>query len=274
MTDRYAVIGNPIAHSKSPQIHTLFAEQTGEPLVYTALLGPTDAFVKTVNAFAANGGRGLNVTVPFKNEAFVLASDYSQRALRASAVNTLSWQPETQNWHGDNTDGVGLVRDLQRNLQVELAGKRLLVLGAGGAVQGVLGPLLDAAPAHIHIANRTAGKAAALAQYFADAGSVAGGGWESLVNQQFDVVINGTAASLAGELPQLPDNLLAEGAACYDMMYGAKPTPYMQWATERGGAAYDGLGMLVEQAAESFSVWRGVLPEAEPVIAALRTQLS
>lgn len=273
MTDRYAVIGNPIAHSKSPQIHTLFAEQTGEPVRYEALLGPIDGFVTTVNAFAAEGGRGLNVTVPFKNEAFVLASDYSERALRANAVNTLSWQPATQNWHGDNTDGVGLVRDLTRNLNIELKGKRLLLLGAGGAAQGVLGPLLDAEPSLVHIANRTAAKAVSLAQYFSDSGETSGGGWNSLVGQQFDVVINGTAASLAGELPPLPEGLLADNAACYDMMYGAKPTPFMLWASEQGASAFDGLGMLVEQAAESFNVWRGVLPEALPVIQALRQQL-
>ena len=285
MTDRYAVIGNPIGHSKSPQIHQLFAAQTYQLLEYEALLGPVGEFVTTVNAFAAAGGLGLNVTVPFKNEAFVLSRHYSDRALRANAVNTLSWWPESQCWHGDNTDGVGLVRDLSRNLGLSLAGQRILVLGAGGAVQGAVGPLLDAQPAELFIANRTAGKAKALAQYFVDSGAangaasgsasgaVSGGGWEALKGRQFDLIINGTAASLAGELPPLPDKLLAAGGTAYDMMYGAQPTPFMLWATERGGVAHDGLGMLVEQAAESFCVWRGVLPEAAPVIAEMRQQL-
>ncbi len=272
--DAYAVMGNPIGHSKSPQIHAQFAAQTKQRLEYTAILVDRGGFAQAVGNFGANGGKGLNVTVPFKEEAWALADERSARAERAGAVNTLMLR-DGGRVYGDNTDGVGLVRDLTLNHGAVLAGKRILVLGAGGAVRGVLAPLLAEAPCALFIANRTAEKAHALADLFADLGAVSGGGYERLGGQPYDVVINGTAASLAGELPPLPDGLLAEGAFCYDMMYGAAPTPFMQWATAQGAAqAVDGLGMLVEQAAESFTLWRGVRPETAPVIAKLRAQLN
>lgn len=273
-SDRYAVMGNPIAHSKSPQIHSLFAEQTGQRLEYTAIHVDLGGFEQAVGNFMANGGKGLNVTVPFKGEAWALVQSRSERAERAGAVNTIILQDDGS-LRGDNTDGVGLVNDLQQNHGVEIAGKRLLVLGAGGAVRGVLEPLLKAGPAALVIANRTVDKARQLAQEFAGLGTLSACGFQDLKGEVFDVVINGTAASLQGELPPLPEGLLAEDAVAYDMMYGAEPTPFMQWAEKEGAAqALDGLGMLVGQAAESFYLWRGIRPETAPVIAALRQALT
>lgn len=270
MTDRYAVMGNPIGHSKSPQIHARFAAQTGQSLSYEAILVEAGDFPAAVARFRAAGGRGLNVTVPFKQEAWALAARRSPRAERAGAVNTLRFE-EDGNLYGDNTDGVGLVRDLKDNHGAQLTGKRLLVLGAGGAVRGVLAPLLAEQPALLVIANRTVATAEALAQAFADLGAVRGCGFAALAGEQFDVVINGTAASLQGEVPPLPEGILAAEAVCYDMMYGKEPTPFMRWAGAAGaGKMLDGLGMLVEQAAESFYLWRGVRPATAPVIAALR----
>ncbi len=271
--DRYAVMGNPIAHSKSPFIHARFAEQTGQALRYDAILVEPDGFPAAVAEFVAGGGKGLNITVPFKQEAWALAGRHSERAQRAGAVNTLRVEADGTLF-GDNTDGVGLVRDLGVNHEVALAGNRLLVLGAGGAVRGVLAPLLAGRPAQLTIANRTAAKAVDLARLFADLGSVDGCGFDALGGQPFDVVINATAASLQGEVPPLPPRALAPGAVCYDMMYGAEPTPFLRWAATHGCAVtLDGLGMLVEQAAESFLLWRGVLPQSAPVIRALRARL-
>jgi len=271
--DHYAVMGNPIAHSKSPRIHTLFAEQTGEGLCYEALLVPEDGFAEAVTRFQRDGGRGLNVTVPFKQQAWELVDARSPRAALAGAVNTIDLQADGRRY-GDNTDGVGLVRDLTVNHGVTLEGRAVLVLGAGGAVRGVLGPLLEQRPARLAIANRTPARALELVQLFADLGPVQGGGFPELAGQRFDVVINGTAASLHGEVPPLPDDLLRPGAACYDMMYGDRPTAFVTWAQAHDAAqALDGLGMLVEQAAESFLLWRGVRPETAPVIAALRSEL-
>jgi shikimate dehydrogenase len=266
--DRYAVMGNPIAHSKSPAIHTAFARQTGQSLEYTAIRVEPGGFPEAVQTFRAQGGRGLNVTVPFKEDAYLLAETRSERAERARAVNTLVL-PETGPLHGDNTDGVGLVRDLTANHSVALAGQAILLLGAGGAARGVLGPLLAAGPERVFVANRTASRAVELAGALADLGEVQGGGFDE-VEGAFDLIINATAASLAGELPPLAD-ATADGAVCYDLMYAAEPTPFMRWAAERGAArTLDGLGMLVEQAAESFHVWRGVRPDTLPVIEALR----
>ncbi|PXY00390.1 shikimate dehydrogenase [Halomonas sp. LBP4] len=270
MTDHYCVFGHPIGHSKSPGIHAAFAEQTGEAIDYTAIEAPLDDFAGAWRDFVAAGGRGANVTVPFKEEAFRLCEVLSPRARRAGAVNTLILGKDGQTY-GDTTDGVGLVRDLERH-GVTLAGARLLVLGAGGAVRGVLEPLLAAAPASLVVANRTAGKAERLAADFADLGEVRGGGFDA-VSGPFDVVINGTSASLANELPPLPDDLFAAGATAYDMMYGAEPTVFLQWAGERGARGVDGLGMLVEQAAESFFQWRGRRPDTTPVLEALRRAL-
>ena len=273
--DRYAVIGNPIAHSKSPQIHAAFARQTGQELSYEALLAPLDGFAQTVADFRAHGGRGLNVTVPFKLEAFALAEHHTARAQAAGAVNTLALGAD--GILGDNTDGAGLVRDLSANLNFALAGRRILLLGAGGATRGVLLPLLDSRPARLTIANRTVAKADALAALFAArAGDTAldACGFDALAGRRFDLVINATAASLADELPPLPPGLYAEGALAYDMMYARAPTRFMRAALADGAARVaDGLGMLVEQAAESFTLWRGVRPDSAPVLAELRRQI-
>ncbi|MQM38285.1 Shikimate dehydrogenase (NADP(+)) [wastewater metagenome] len=267
--DRYAVMGNPIAHSRSPEIHRLFAEQTGEAVRYERILVPEDSFAGAVAEFEAAGGAGLNVTVPFKGDAWALADTLSERAERARAVNTLIISDA--GLYGDNTDGIGLVRDLRDNHGVTLAGARVLILGAGGAARGALPSLLEEAPASVHIANRTAERARELATAFADLGAVTGSGYEALAEMRFDVVINATSAGLAGELPPLPDTLLAPGACCYDMVYADEPTAFVRWARAHGAAvAADGLGMLVEQAAESFFLWRGHRPRTAPVIEALR----
>jgi len=269
-TPRYAVIGNPIGHSLSPRIHTMFSQATGIPLEYTAIEAEPDRFGQTVREFASRGGRGMNVTVPFKLDAWRLARRRSERADLAGAVNTLVIE-SVDDYYGDNTDGAGIVRDIGLNLHRPLQGTRILIVGAGGAVRGILGPLLAEQPGHVHIANRTASKATDLAATFHDHGPVTGSGLDGLGDEQWGIVINRTAASLSGRVPALPDNLFATGALAYDMMYGRKPTAFMQWATSHGAAeAADGLGMLVEQAAESFLVWHGTRPETRPVIEALR----
>jgi len=272
--DQYAVLGNPIAHSKSPHIHALFAKQTGQRMVYTAIQVDHGGFKQAVGNFQASGGKGLNVTVPFKREAWELVNERSARAQRAGAVNTIAMRADGTLF-GDNTDGVGLLRDLRDNCHATITGKQVLILGAGGAVRGVLGPLLEERPALLVIANRTADRATELAREFAALGPVSGCGFDALRGKQFDVVINGTAASLHGDLPPLPDDLPTPGAFCYDLMYGAQPTLFMRWAQQRGAAqVVDGLGMLVEQAAEAFFIWRGVRPHTAPVIAQLRAELA
>jgi shikimate dehydrogenase len=265
VTDRYIVIGNPIAHSKSPRIHALFAAATGQDMSYEARLAPLDGFAATVREFVAAGGRGANVTVPFKEEAFRLATRLSERARAAGAVNTLSFDgAETL---GDNTDGAGLVRDLKANLGAALAGKRVLLLGAGGAARGVILPLLAERPAELQIANRTADKALALARAFA---GCAGCGLEALAGREFDVVINATSAGLsAGVWPRLTF-AYAPDALAYDMVYG-RDTDFLRQASAAGIRTADGLGMLVEQAAEAFLVWRGVRPDTARVLAELRS---
>jgi shikimate dehydrogenase len=271
--DAYAVMGNPIAHSKSPFIHARFAEQTRQRLTYTAILVDHGGFEQALGNFQGHGGKGLNVTVPFKQDAWRLVDERSPRAERAGAVNTIQFRADGSRY-GDNTDGVGLLRDLRDNHGVQLGGKQLLVLGAGGAVRGVLEPLLGERPALLVIANRTVEKARELAQLFAGLGPLEACGLDALDGRRFDVVINGTAASLHGELPPLPDGLLAPGAVCHDMMYGREPTPFLRWAQAQGaGQVVDGLGMLVEQAAEAFELWRGVRPATAPVIATLRAAL-
>jgi shikimate dehydrogenase len=268
MSDRYAVIGNPIEHSRSPEIHARFAAQTGQDMVYERILGDREDFAGEVRRFIASDGRGLNVTVPFKEQAFELADELSERAQHAGAVNTLSL--DGGRIRGDNTDGVGLVRDLGCNHRFALAGSRILLLGAGGASRGVLFPLLEEGPAGLVIANRTAEKARRLAQRAGDA-RVRGLGLDELSGQRFDLVINGTAAGLRGEAPAIPGSVLADGAWTYDMMYGREPTAFVRWGQAHGAArALDGLGMLVEQAAESFAIWRGVMPDTGPVIEYLR----
>ena len=271
--DEYAVMGNPITHSKSPRIHSLFAEQTGEMVHYTAIQVDPGGFQQAVAHFIATGGKGLNITVPFKQEAWQRVDSRSSRAERAGAVNTI--KIEAENLFGDNTDGIGLVNDLVRNNAITLKGKRILLMGAGGAARGVLAPLLQQDPAQIVIANRTASRARDLAKEFSDLGDVQGCGYgAALAGLQFDVLINATAASLQGKLPSLPDGIVANRGACYDMMYAARPTTFMNWASQHGAArVLDGLGMLVEQAAESFYVWRGIRPDTQPVIEALRQEL-
>jgi shikimate dehydrogenase len=273
-TDKYAVFGNPIKHSKSPIIHAAFADQCHQAMRYRAVRVEPGSFDQAVHNFFAGGGRGLNITVPFKQAAFALADECSPRAQRAGAVNTLVLR-EDGSLFGDNTDGIGLVRDMVANLGWSLQGQRILILGAGGAVRGVLEPLLRERPRSLTIANRTAEKARELARAFADLGAVDGGGYDLLADRQFDVVINATSAGLHGEMPLLPDNLLTERSCCYDMVYGAEPTVFMRWAAQHTAwAVADGLGMLVEQAAESFYRWRQVRPATGPVINQLRQTLA
>ncbi len=268
--DQYAVIGNPIAHSKSPLIHHAFAEQTGEQLEYSRLLGEPKRFAKNVADFLAAGGRGLNVTVPFKEDAWQLVDELSVRAESARAVNTII-QLDDGRLRGDNTDGMGLVRDLQENQHLKLADSRILLLGAGGASRGVLRPLLEANPKQIVIANRTASKAIALASDLTTLEVVAGCGLNDLAGKRFDLIINATAAGLTDQVPDIPNGLLEKGGSCYDMMYGDKPTAFMRWGLGQGAAkVIDGLGMLVEQAAESFYLWRGIRPETATVMKMMR----
>jgi shikimate dehydrogenase len=271
MADRYAVIGNPVAHSLSPVIHARFAEQTGEAIEYEALLAPEDAFAETLIEFRDAGARGANITVPFKQEAWQLADQLSERARLAGAVNTLVFGDDGVLF-GDNTDGTGLLNDLTVNHGLELSGKELLILGAGGAVRGVLLPLLSASPARILIANRTRARAEELADAFGQYGLVEARGFDELEDCRPDLVINGTSAGLSGDVPPVPETLFEQGAAAYDMMYGkSEPTAFQCWAEASGSdLSMDGLGMLVEQAAESFYIWRGIRPDTGPVIELLR----
>ena len=272
--DVYAVVGNPISHSKSPRIHSLFAEQTGERLEYTAIQAPEDGFESTVEDFFSRGGDGLNVTVPFKERAWTLADLRTHRAEKAGAANTL-YLDSKGSLTADNTDGKGLVTDLTKNHGVTLDGLRILVLGAGGAVRGVLGPILAHKPKSLTVANRTVAKAQALIDLFqedAQGTELCACGFEELAGP-FDLIINGTSASLQGELPPLPAEIVGPGTLAYDMMYSLQTTPFNQWALDHGAARqFDGLGMLVEQAAEAFLVWRGIRPETQAVIETLRTE--
>ncbi len=270
MTDQYAVIGHPISHSKSPKIHQAFARQTGQSLEYRAIdIYPDDVAGQIQQLHDALKLKGLNVTVPFKETMWSLIDDLSERAQRAGAVNTVVISHDGHLF-GDNTDGIGLCRDLLENHQLTIKGKRILLLGAGGASRGVIEPLLSQQPQRLFIANRTAQKAVDLAYDFRDLGEVSGGGWQD-INGQFDLLINATAASLQGEVPPISLDVLAPDAACYDMMYGDKDTAFVHWAKQQGvKQAFDGLGMLVEQAAEAFYIWRNVRPDSQPVIAMLR----
>lgn len=265
MTDRYAVIGNPISHSKSPLIHCMFATQTGQDISYEAIEAPLDGFAATIERLRKEGYKGCNVTVPFKFEAYEFAGERSERARSAQAVNTLLL--DDARIAGDNTDGAGLVRDIEHNLSFTLRGKKLLLMGAGGAAYGVILPLLDAG-ARITVANRTADKARQLAAAYADRGDITGCGYDALQGHCFDVVVNATSSGLQNELPPLPEGIFQAGALAYDMMYG-RETPFMAFAREHGAHVADGLGMLVEQAAEAFFIWRGVRPETRPVLDAL-----
>jgi shikimate dehydrogenase len=268
--DAYVVIGNPIAHSKSPEIHARFAEHTGQELHYARLLAPLDGFAATVHAFIGQGGKGANVTVPFKLEAHALADRLSERARLAGAVNTLKFSDGEI--FGDNTDGAGLVADIVGNAGLVLAGKRVLLLGAGGASRGALLPLLEQQPAGLVLANRTFAKAQELVQQFSAYGNLAAAEYAAL-DGVFDVVINATSASLSADLPPLSANVFGPATLAYDMMYGKQPTRFMDFAAQHGAQVRDGLGMLVEQAAEAFLLWRGVRPATVEVFAALRAQL-
>ena len=274
--DSYAVIGHPVAHSKSPRIHARFAELTGEVLTYGRLELPLDGFVAGIEAARRDGLKGANVTVPFKFEAFALATRRSERAELAQASNTLRF--DADGIYGDNTDGIGLVNDITRNAGVALRGARVLVVGAGGAAAGVLGPLLAEGPRELVIVNRTADKAVALARRHADwarrhGTAVRGGGFDAVAGE-FDVVVNGTASSLAGADIPVPPQALRTGTLAVDMMYGPAAQPFADWARTLGAVPRDGLGMLVEQAAVAFHVWRGVTPPAAQVLAELRAELA
>lgn len=273
MGDQYAVMGHPIAHSKSPFIHQLFAEAVGHDLTYRTIDAPPDGFADAVAAFKAGGGRGLNVTVPFKTEACALAGELSQRARLAGAANTLVLDREVI--FADNTDGIGLVRDLSVNHGVEIAGAQVLLLGAGGAARGVALPVLECGPAKLTIGNRTQARAQALGVAFGPHGLVEACELDKLPHGGFDIVINSTSAGLDGKLPAVAPEVLKPGAVVYDLVYGPASQGFAQWAERaRAGAFYDGLGMLVEQAAESFSIWRGVRPPTEAVTTALRASLA
>ena len=268
----YAVFGNPINHSKSPQIHTLFAEQTGISLIYQAIEVPQDSFNEYVNTFSNQNGKGLNVTVPFKEEAFSLCHTLTERAKLSGSVNTI-WFDDHNNICGDTTDGKGLINDITVNHGLDLNNKTILVLGAGGSVRAILEPLCEQKPEKIIIANRTVSKAKELAKLFSEYADIQACSYDSLEdnNQAFDLIINGTSLSLSGKLPDIPATTINNKTSCYDLMYSDTGTVFMNWAKEQGALeVMDGLGMLVEQAAEGFLIWHGVLPETKPVIAALR----
>ncbi|MBE9563130.1 MAG: shikimate dehydrogenase [Proteobacteria bacterium] len=270
--DQYAVIGNPISHSKSPLIHSLFAKQTKQSLIYNAILVDTqaDEFISAVQKFKQVGGKGLNITVPFKQVAWESVAKRSEQAELAGAVNTI-WFDEQGIYHGENTDGIGLIRDLTQNHNCQIKAKKILVLGAGGAVRGILEPLLKLHPAQCVIANRTVSKAEQLAELFAHLGNLKASSYAALAGQSYDLIINGTSTSLQGKMPSLADGLIVKNGWCYDMMYGNTATPFMQWAKTQGTTnILDGLGMLVEQAAESFYIWRNIKPDTVPVIQHVR----
>jgi shikimate dehydrogenase len=267
--DRYAVIGHPIAHSRSPWIHAEFARATGQSLIYTAIDAAPEALSDTIRAFFDGGGRGLNVTAPHKEAVLELLPSLSERARIAGAVNTIAWQPSGA-LLGDNTDGVGFVRDLRHNLGIEIEGRRVLLLGAGGAARGLLAPLLAEQPLEVVIANRGAARACELATRFAAPGPVRGTGYNELAPPAFGLIVNATAASMHQLLPPLAEGLVGPGTVCYDLAYGSQDSPFVRWARERGAAlSCMGGGMLVEQAAESFLLWRGMRPDTAAVLARL-----
>ncbi len=274
---RYAVIGNPVAHSRSPAIHAAFARETGQSLTYERLLCPMDGFEDAVRRFAAEGGHGCNVTVPFKFDTLRLAAHCSERAQRAGAGNVLRFDPDG-GWFADNTDGVGLVRDIEANAGFAIAGQRVLLVGAGGAGAGVLGPLLERRPALIVVANRTAGKARSLVASHAAWARQHGAALDAVPLDQpgsaYDIVLNASATSLQGQASPVPASVLAPGALALDLMYGPAAEPFLAWARGAGAVPRDGLGMLVEQAAEAFFVWRGVRPSTAPVLQLLRDEIA
>ncbi len=268
--DQYGVVGHPVAHSRSPFIHGLFARQTGERMTYRVYDVQPDDFVTTITGFFAGGGRGLNVTIPHKPAAAAFAHTLTPRAAIARAVNTLAVQSDGSIL-GDNTDGAGLVRDLTDNLGIAVADRRVLILGAGGATRGIVAPLLELGPAALAIANRTADRARVVAASFADIGAVNGCGFDGIDAHPWDLVLNATAASLGGGRPDISPAVIGKGTICYDLAYGAEPTSFLSWALAEGAAgAHLGWGMLVEQAAESFYLWRGLRPDTRAVIDVLK----
>lgn len=273
--DRYVVAGNPVEHSQSPFIHAEFARATGQPVAYDRLLCPLDGFEATVRAFAAAGGKGCNVTVPFKIDAYRLAMRRSPRATLAEAANVVRF--DADGWYADNTDGIGLVHDIERNAGVVLSGKRILLIGAGGAAAGALGPLIEAGPQEIAVANRSLDKAEALVRRHAELAYAQGVELAArrlhAPGKAFDVVVNATATSMQGAAIPVDASVLSPGGLALDMMYGPAAEGFLQWANRHGAQARDGLGMLVEQAAEAFNIWRGITPETAPVLAALRARL-
>lgn len=270
MSDLYAVFGNPIEHSQSPVIHTAFAEQTQQSIVYEKRLVELGQFNQAVKQFVQQGGQGFNITVPFKEEAYALADQLTERARLAAAVNTIKVMADGS-LLGDNTDGIGMVRDITENHGWQIKDKTVLLIGAGGAVRGVLGPLLEQQPEQLLIANRTVSKAQDLARLFAQHGNVSACGFGDIPKQAFDLVINGSSASLSGELPPIPIECIDEQSYCYDMMYGAELTVFLKWAQHQGTEYLaDGLGMLVEQAAAAFELWRGVMPNSAVLLQQLR----
>lgn len=267
----YAVFGNPIKHSKSPQIHSLFARQTGITLNYQAIEVPINDFGEYVKSFFSQGGKGLNITVPFKEDAFSLCDSLTPCAELSGSVNTI-WLDENK-IYGDTTDGQGLINDLTINHDINLHKKSILILGAGGSVKAILEPLLGEKSEKIIIANRTLSRAEALVEKFSQQGNLQACSFSELENQSFDLVINGTSLSLKGDLPPLPENIFKNNACCYDLMYSDMPTTFMQWSAKQGVTnVLDGLGMLVEQAAEAFKIWHGVIPDTAPVIKLLRSK--
>ncbi len=270
--DRYAVFGHPVGHSKSPRIHALFAQQTGHSLAYAAQDVPADSFITSADQFFAEGGKGLNCTVPLKELAWQYADRLTDRARLGKAVNTLARQSDGKIL-GDNTDGIGLVNDLTINHGINLVNTRILILGAGGATRGILAPIMDQHPTRIVIANRTPSKARVIADEFSNLGNVLGSDYKSLVEQQFDLIINATSASLSNQLPPLPEQVLAENGCCYDLAYGNHPTAFQRWgSSNHAKQSLDGLGMLAEQAAEAFFLWRNVRPNTTSVIEILNNE--
>ena len=271
-TDQYAVFGHPINHSKSPRIHQLFAEQTQQKITYDAQDVPAEYFEQAIKSFFKQGGKGLNCTVPLKELAWQQADSLSQRAQFSKAVNTLVLQ-EDGSILGDNTDGLGLVADLTTNHSISLLNSRILILGAGGASRGIISPLMEKSPKQLVIVNRTVNKAITLSREFSQLGDIKGYSYDDIKNDQFDLILNATSASLSGELPPLPDNILAQKGFCYDLAYGNKPTAFVNWGLAHNAEkSLDGLGMLVEQAAEAFYIWRGIRPETRQIIDLLNSE--
>lgn len=270
--DCYAVFGHPINHSKSPKIHQLFAEETQQSIVYEAQDVSAEQFTSVANGFFANGGKGLNCTVPLKELAWRFADHLTERAQLSKAVNTLALQSDGSIL-GDNTDGHGLITDLVTNHDITLSGKRILILGAGGASRGIIAPILEQSPLSLTLANRTVEKAINLANEFNTKGGITGCGFDQLQHNAFDLIINATSASLNDEIPPIPKEILTDNGYCYDLAYSNKPTAFVRWGLENNALkSLDGLGMLVEQAAEAFFIWRGVRPKTRPVIELLNSE--